>query len=321
MPIIAVSAPATPTPPADAGWQDTRRLLLRTLDATDEQEFDDGQWIIMPGATGMGMPPVDVVTQQTPGLDGAWLREVRVGARDVFLPLAVVSDTSHADYLTKLARLQGLLDFRAVADVTAADGTLLLVAESVWGARQLTVVYTDGMQGDEGQTAAGTYWATRGLRLLAVDPWWRDAVETVLEFGVGAGAVFLAPAGSGLPWPRALAPSVSAGVGMPITVGGTVPVWPTVEIVGPASSVTIATDAGTAVTTTAVTAGETLILVTDPRRRSATVGGVRAWGRVGAAPRFAPLRAGPNTVDVAVPGSTTATKVRLRWHAGWTSAW
>lgn len=321
MPIIAVTPPVTPPSTSDAVWVDSRMLALATIDDSDEQEFVTDEWVIMPGMTGMGLPPVDVITQQTPGMDGAWLREVRVGPREVFLPILAASNTSHVDYLAMLDRLQGFLDARAVADVTAVDGSCQLIARSAWGERRLTTVYLDGMQGDEGQDRAGSYWSTFGVRLLAADPWWRAAEETVLEFKVGSGDPFLATAASGDVWPRKLAPSVSAGADMPITVGGRVPVWPTIEVVGPATTVTVTTDAGMAVDVGAVIGGETLTLVTDPRRRSARVNGTPAWARVAAGPRFARLSAGSNTISVAVPGATSATRVRLRWHVGWRTAW
>jgi hypothetical protein len=250
------------------------------------------------------------------------VREVRVGPREVFLPIFVGSDSGQVDYLAQLDRLQSFLDFRAAPDITAADGSLLLVSESTVGHRQLSVVYTAGLEGDEGQTAAGTWWATLGLRLAAVDPWWRNTADTVLEYKIGAGAAFLATTGSGHLWPRSLSPSVTAGADMPVTVGGRVPVWPTVEVVGPSGvGATITTDAGMSVELAAVLTGETLTLVTDPRRRTARVNGVPAWGRVSAGATFAPLPAGPTNISVVVPGAAADTRVRLRWRDGWRAPW
>jgi Phage tail protein len=326
VPIIAATSTIPPTTPPGGGtdltWEDSRRLLLSTMDATDGQVFIGDEWVIMPGMTGMGLPPVNVATQQAPGLDGAWLREITIGPREVFLPLFIGSNSGHVDYLARLDRLQTFLDPRAVTDPSAVDGTVLLIAQSLSGTRQLAVAYLDGMQGDEGQSAAGTFWATFGVKLLAVDPWWRDADQTVLEFGVGSGGPFLAADGSGDVWPRALAPSVSAGVGMPITVDGRVPVWPTIEVDGPATSVTVSSDAGTNVQIGTVDLGETLTLITDPRHRSCRVAGVKAWDRVAAAPQFRPLTPGENTLAVEAPGADDdTTRIRLRWHPGWQSAW
>jgi hypothetical protein len=322
LPIIAVTPPVTPPGPGDDAWRETRRLTLRTLDGSDEQMFVDDSWVIMPGATGLGVPPVEVITQQTPGMDGAWLREIRVQPREVFLPIFVGSDTGQVDYLAQLDRLQDFLDFRVAADPTATDGTLLLVSDSPSGQRQLPVVYTAGLEGDEGQTVAGTWWATLGLRLLAVDPWWRDATTTVLEFRVGDGEPFLATADSGHPWPRRLSPSVTAGVAMPVAVGGRVPVWPTIDVVGPAGDgTTISTGAGMAVELAAIDDGETLTLVTDPRRRSARVDGEPAWDRISTGPTFRPLPAGAADISVVVPDADDDTRVRLSWQPGWRAPW
>ena len=324
MPILArtVVLPPVPSP-----FLDSRSILLRTIDGGDEQLFDGPEWIIRPGITGFGLPTRDVVVQTSPGLDGGWLREVRINPREVFLPCYIASDSGHVDFLDKMERVRTFLDYLAVPDMTATDGTLELVAQSARGERRLRCVYSDGMEGTEGGTDSGSYWATFGVKLLAVDPWWRSTEDTVFEFAPATGTPFLS-SDPAYPWPRSLSASVAlgSGSGVGVVVPGTVPVWPTVEVVGPVSSVTlnwpgVTPDESTHVQLAAVSATETLTLTTDPRRRSVRVNGDKAWARVGTAPQFARLRPGPSALGVAVAGTAATTRVRVRFPAAFQTAW
>jgi len=329
MPIIARIAIDPDTPPP---WRDSRSLLLRTIIGADEQPLTGGaswaggyDWVLMPGATGLDLPPVTPIVETAPGLDGGWLRGTTVGARQVYLPLFVASPTSHADYLDRRDRLFAFLDEYAVDDLTDADGTLELVAASARGERYLRVVYSGGLEGDEGADQSGTYWGKYGLNLTASDPYWRATEETVLEFGSVPGRPFLSTTGHA-PWPRRLTPAVSlAGGGLSVTVPGRVPVWPVIEIEGPSSATTVTWDGprdeATAVTVGSVAAGESFRLSTDPRRREATVAGSDAWARVAAAPRFGRLRPGTQSIGVGVGGVSAGTVVRLRYRAAHRTAW
>lgn len=325
MPIIAVTPPP-PAPPSR--WADSRALSLRTLEGDDELPWTGGgsygggyEWIILPGATGLGVPPVELVTQTFPGLDGAWLREQRVGAREVFVPLVVASDTGHGDYLAKAGRLRRMLRRRDV-DLAEQDGTVLLVASSLSGLRQLACTYSSGLEGDESAEQSGTYWQRVGLRLLATDPWWRSADELALRFAASVGTPFLGSVGSGNNWPAALSASVGLTPDEGVTIGGEVPVWPRIDITGPLSTVTL-TWAGTSVQIGPVSSAQTLTLNTDPRRRRLrdAADGSSQWSKVGPAPAFAPLMPGSTSVGVVVSGGGAGTEVVVRYRPGWETAW
>lgn len=317
MPIIARLGPDPTGPPP---YLDTRQLSLRTLDGTDEQLFADVDWMILPGIMGLDLPPRDVIVETSPGLDGGWLREIRIKPREVFLPMLIASDVSHTDFLDRLDRLRGFFDYQAVADLTAEDGTLFLVADSVRGERHLRVVYLDGLEGEESGVPLRPSKPV-GVRLLAVDPYWRSTDETVLEFSDQPGEPFLSTSDAD-PWPRALSPSVSLGTvtGLPLFVPGKVPVWPTVEVDGPASS-TVLSWPDAHVEIGPVAPGEHLVMVTDPRRRSVRVDGEPAWSRVGPAPKFARLPPGETPLGVTVTSTSEATRVRVRFFPAFPTAW
>lgn len=310
---------------------DSRQLLLQSLDGTAAQRFDSPLAFLLPGVTGHRMPPRKLVTQTVPGMDGSWLRQVQVGEREVFLPVVVFSD-SHDAQVQAMQNLQDLLDPWPAPDYTANDGALQMVAMStVGGQRILPVTYSSGLEGDEGVTASGAIWNTFGIRLLAVSPYWQASADNVLQRTIGAGTVFLANSGS-FGWPRSLSAGQILGQALTITVQGEVPCWPTIEVVGPVAATTYSTSSGMSVTLpNGVAGGKGLRIVTDPRRRSARLYDVdgsdnwtnpaQAWGSIGVGPTFAPLQPGDQTVTMAAPNATSATRLRLRYRNMYRSAW
>jgi hypothetical protein len=329
---VPILARFAPDPAPASPWLDSRSLTLRTIIGADEQPFTGGgswagsyDWVLLPGATGLGLASRELIVETSPGLDGGWLRGRTVGPRQVFLPLFIASPSSHVDYLGRRERLFGFLDEYAVEDMTRTDGTLELVADSALGQRLLRVAYAGGLEGDEGTDTSGRYWCKVGLNLTAVDPYWRATDETVLSFTNTPGRVFLSTTGAAR-WPRRIVPAVSlAGGGLAVTVPGNVPVWPTIEVTGPTSSTTVTWPGplgeATAVQIGAVGAGQTLLLSTDPRRRYARLDGDEAWSLIGPAPQFGRLKTGAQTIGVATAGTSGSTAVNIRFRASYRSAW
>ena len=94
-------------------------------------------------------------------------------------------------------------------------------------------------------------------------------------------------------------------------VAGDVESWATVDLVGPATSVTV-TGGGVSVFIPAgLSDGETARIVTDPRRRTATFDGVSAWSRVGPTTTWQPLAPGEQAMSIVVagPGGNTSAQV------------
>lgn len=152
-----------PTTPPVIVREDTRRIWLESMDGSVVVPLNvDVDRILKAGATGLQLPPLDVVTIKTPGMPGSSLQEVNVDEREVFLPLKFASDTSHAEFMGKLTELRGLIapmwDLVNVGDT----GTFRLGVSSLNGERLLDVVYKDGWTG--GRVSMVGLLAGRGSR-------------------------------------------------------------------------------------------------------------------------------------------------------------
>jgi hypothetical protein len=308
------TGPVDPTDPDPPHQQvrDPRRLWLEAGTAVWRPGVNA---LILKGATGLNMPPRELVTAASPGVVGTTLQEVKVGQREVFLPVHLSSDKDPVDFLDALA------DFESVA---VPAGTLQLVASSHKGERQLGVVYSDGLAGDEGQDASGSMWCRIGLKFIAPDPWWRDREESAAEFAVAPPAAPLVGkvGATDALWPGMLASSTVIGQGMEIRVASAIEVYPTLELTGPMTSFAGSMDTGWSVSVPGgVPAGKTLRIVTDPRARSIRLDGELAAGRVARGSQLQPFSPGVNLLNVLAPGADERTKLRLSWRGGWRTAW
>lgn len=309
-----------PTTPPILEREDTRRVWLESMDGSLVVPLNvDVDRILKAGVTGLQLPPLDVVSSRTPGMPGGWLQEVNVLEREVFLPLKFASDASHTEFLSKLTELRGLItpiwDLVDVGDT----GTFRLGVSSASGERLLDVTYRDGWTGDWGGAASGGRFENFGLNLVAVDPFFHAREYTEFTYGVADGEVFLSSTDANA-WPRAVSASVTIGAGMRMTVRGDVPAWVEMEVDGPATIAELSFPGTRMTMTSPVADGSSLVLVTDPRRRSARLDGQVAWPYIDASSKFAPLRPGVNVVNVQLGSSGEDTSMTVRWKESWLSA-
>ncbi|NII42302.1 hypothetical protein E9228_002960 [Curtobacterium flaccumfaciens] len=314
--------PSDPPLPPIPGPTDSRVLSLESLDGAVSVVLAGGRSgrVLMPGATGLRLPPVDVVTGTTPGMAGSWLQEVNVLEREVFLPIGLWSDESQAEFFAILDEFQGIVSAWDDVDIGQV-GTCRLVARSSKGERVLDVTYKGGMEGEEGGDASGEDWATYGLTFVAVSPYWHAREPVERSYSIVSGEDFLGDGTGTAPWPRSISPSTVVGENMPIPVEGDVPTWTEYEVLGPVPSVTV-TYPGTSVDVPGgVPAGQILRLVTDPRARSARLDGAIAWDRITMGATFAPLRPGVNRVSVVLSTAGDGAGLVMRWTPQWKAAW
>ncbi|MBF4613744.1 phage distal tail protein [Curtobacterium sp. VKM Ac-1376] len=312
-------ADAFPEPPAPP--RELRSFWLESLDGSVIVPLSgtNGR-ALMPGATGLGLPPVDVVTGTTPGMPGSWLQEVNVLERPIFLPLTFFSWESQAEFFEMLAELRSVAtDWDA--DLLGLNGTFRLGVASADGDRLLDVTYRSGWEGVLGGGDGGSDWEKFALNLVAVAPFWRARDATTQSYSAAPGTVFLGDGNDTHPWPRQISASVTVGSNMPILVDGDVPVWPEFTFTGPIPSVTISYQ-GTLISVPAgVPTGQTLRLVTDPRARSARLDGVIAWDRISMGATFSPLRPGVNLVSIQLATAGEDAAVDMSWFTQWKAAW
>jgi hypothetical protein len=325
VPILARAGATVPTTTGhvepDPRFNDTRRLDFRSLSG-DVLAWDSPSWIPRTGIEGLHMPPREVVRGQVPGLTGSLLTEIRDVERLVSFPVFVGSDDGHRAHLDQLARLQSFLDFTGV-DYAAAGGTFDLVATSASGVRSLRCAYLEGMEGSEG-VDSGVWWASFGLRLLAVDPYWHGEAWSTRTLRVPGPLGWLSAANGTYTatWPGGITNSLVIGAGMPVDVTGDAPPWPTIEVAGPATTFRAQTSSGLDVLLVGgLAAGETLRVVTDPRGRDVTFNGVRDWSRVAPGDRWEPMRPGRSTVTLTMADATEASSARLFGESLFKRAW
>lgn len=307
-------------------------LLLESMDGSVRIPLDGTTgWIRLPGATGLEMPPYEVITEYLPGVPGGVVTDVRVEPRSVFVPIYCGGESNHLTYLGMMNLLRKLVD--------PTVGTFKLVGKTELGERELVVRYISGLEGQDGIDAQGLAWAKFGLTATAHEPFARAREDRTLEFRMAPTETpFLGVVGgTDAPFPGMLSSGSVIGSGMAVTIGADVPVFPNLTLVGPMDSFTgtlaptVLGPDGTIITLTdqewnvqippGVPGGQTLKMVTDPRARSVRLDGALAAGRVALGSTLRPFYPGQNTLTVVAPGGTDATRIFLSWRELYRSLW
>lgn len=320
--ILATVRTAPPVPPRLV--RDSRNLWLESMDGTVviqiARDGHPGPWRLLPGHEGLGVAPTELDTSAAPGVAGGFVEGVITTTRPTVLPLSLRTK----DQAEQWERVQELRDLTDPDVDMTRDGNFKLVCSSASGTRELTLAYRAGLEGDSMDLP---HYERVVLQAVAVQPFALDREERSAEFFIAdTDAGFLAASSSdpsaAVFSDLALSPSEVIGEDMPVTMTSAVPVYPTVEITGPADSVLITADTGLRIDIpTGVDAGDTLRIVMDPRRASIRLNGAPAAGKLALGSKRAPLVKGTNLIDVAAPGATSDTKLRLSWRGGHRSLW
>ena len=316
---ILASVQPTPHIPVAPPY-DSRRLWLESWDGEVVMPIPlDGfaEMIGQRGMLGLGVAPTDLATEGTPGVAGSRVVDVIERDRPVALPVAFLAD-EQVDLWTTVQRLRDLTD--PTRGMTP-EGNFRIVCASSSGTRQINLAYRSGLEGEDLEHY-GTDRAV--LDLLAPLPYAQDREDQTIPFRlVSVLRPFLAPAGVDYPWgTRQLSSNTIAGAATPVELFSSVPVYPIIEITGPADSVLITGSNGLLINVPGgIAAGETLRIVTDPRYQSIRLDGALAAGLVARGARFAPFSLGTTLVDVTAPGATAATLLQLTWRGLHRSPW
>lgn len=305
-------------------------LVLESLDGSQRIRLDGASGFIrMPGATGLEMPPMEVISQAMPGIYGSTVTDVRVLERPVFIPIYAGANGNYLAFREMMSRLYSLVD-------PLGRRAFRLIGESAKGSRELTVSYMGGLEGADDAMSAGMSWAKFGLNLMAHSPFAQARTDRVITFQYhSAPEPFLGVVGgTDAPFPRSITSSAVIGQDMLVNIGSEVPVYPTVELVGqmdslsatvvpePAPGEVVNDDESWSVSVPAgVPAGSTLRMVTDPRYRSFRLDGAHAAGRIAQGSKLGPFYPGANWMNVVAPGSSENTRVRLMWREMYRSLW
>ncbi|WP_341856439.1 phage tail domain-containing protein [Brachybacterium sp. GPGPB12] len=230
--------------------------------------------------------------------DGSIVRGVRYGAREVYLPLLMESDSvaglsrMRRELNRLLAPHLGPVEIRIEDPATGTD-------------RMIRGYYREGLDGDFGDGFHGS-WQTLGLTFECPDPWWLGPEQTV-ELRVNPGSKpFLSDT---VPFfPVILAQSTVQGR-FDVTIEGDGPVWPAWEVLGPGTDLVIArgTDrieiAGTFSPTSPVLIDTAAGRITPDR-----------WADTSLRSRLFSLDPGQQSLTVTLVSATPATLVRLTYR-------
>lgn len=310
------SAPGTPGAPP----YDSRSLWLESWDGSVVMPIPlEGiaEMVAQRGMLGLGVAPTDLATEGTPGVAGSRIVDVIERDRPVAMPLAFLADAQLPLWQT----VQRLRDLTDPTRGMTPDGNFRLVCSSSSGVRQISLAYRSGLEGDDLEH----YGVDRAvLDLLAPMPLAEDREDRTIPFQLtSVSSPFLSTAGTDHPWgTRKITSSTIAGAATPVQMFSAVPVYPVIEITGPADSVLITGENGLIIDVPdGVGAGETLRIVTDPRHKSIRLDGDLAAGMLALGSRLKPFGLGTTLVDVTAPGATADTLLRLTWRGLHRSPW
>lgn len=256
-------------------------------------------WALQPGPRGWDMPTYQLTVDQSPDIDGEYVRSVRGLAKDIILPVAFWSDNGRADYLARRRA------FIRSLNPKLGNGTLTSVQPD-GEVRTITCRYTAGMEGDEGLDAAGRAWTIVTITLHAASPFWLGGTVSQ-QWSSPGGGMWLPVLPLAVSQSQVLGATVATNPGDDIAY----PVW---TINGPASSVTLtnSTTGESLLLTQVINLGDTIVIDTRERQQTALLNGVtNLWPNLSSSSVLWGLAAGDNQLQLTVAGSSSASSVRL----------
>ncbi|WP_329376023.1 phage distal tail protein [Streptomyces sp. NBC_01483] len=265
-------------------------------------------WVLQPGAKGLDMPAYAFSQDESPGIDGYAIRQVRAQGKEIALPVAFWADDSRAAYL---ARRRGL-----IRSLNPKRGTgTLTVTQTDGTSRTIGARYSAGLEGDESLDAAGARWCMGVLTFACPSPFWLGA-EVTTEWRAAVSGTFFPVL------PLAVGNSQVLGA-VTVDQDGDDDAYPVWTITGPATSVSLTntTTGDTLLLTRTISIGDTIVIDTRERQQTALLNGVtNLWGNLSDASTLWPLEPGINDLTLTVSGSTSATRVRMTYQPRYLAA-
>lgn len=302
-------------PPTPVKWEHTY-VSIRGSQGQGEEipltGFSNRAWpgiVLMPGATGLDAPPVELHSDESPNLDGSIFRSARTAAREVMIPLYLyaVDRRTLKELKSKLLRA---LDARK-------GYCVLKFMETDSAPRYLRCYYKGGMEGDESTENSGFTWTRYGLQLTAFDPWFYSDEIPVAQWVFGEGDPFLSTVQPFFPL-HITSGRVSESA-ISVENPGDIEAWPVWQITGPVKSFRFISPKGEAFGiaarqdgTDVVAAGRTLTIDTRPGYKLLRDDqGVNYWPLLEANPVLWAIPDGRSQVGVQLTSSSSAAKLRM----------
>lgn len=234
--------------------------------------------VMLPGVRGLTMPPVTHYTDQYASVAGSRWRGYNITAREAFWPIQIFHNTSSQDWLNR--------DRAWWKTMRPGHTGQWSVVQPSGEERRLTLRFKDDgtQQFDTDPAAMG--WTNYGITLTAEQPFWAGT-RIDRTFRGGVAQPFYIPSGT----PKTVAISPSTTGSLTLSNNGDEPVWPTWYIDGPASGFSVGYGSNLIEGTVSIGSGQTLVIETDPVKRSATLAGTNVMTSL-TAKNFAPFPAG-----------------------------
>jgi hypothetical protein len=255
------------------------------------------------------MPPVTNTTIRVPQAQGSRWRSARHEERLLALPVVVPGPQSGRDELRRWAM---------ALDPLKGQGTLTVVV-GPWAGRQLVCVY------DAGLDDFAEEYPLLGLTTLAfraADPYWQDSIESNVVAGINTTAYKWFPFAGSFPAQPLILGASDVFAAVTIANNGDVDTWPVINVVGPGTDLTI-TNQTTGLhehLTGTIAAGSTVIIDTRPGRKTVTVDGFNAFGRLTPDSTLWPLVTGPNRITIGFATATVDSLATFTWRNRWLAA-
>jgi hypothetical protein len=248
------------------------------------------------------MPPVSIHTIRVPQAQGGRFQYARHEARLATIPVVLPGPQAGRDELRRWAR---------ALDPVKGEGTLTVV-QGPYAGRQLVCAYESGLE------SYAEEFGSLGLTTLAfraADPYWIDADAQTVVSTLGSAVTWF----PFLPLVLGLSDIFS---GTTIENRGDVDAWPVITAAGPGTDLTVSNDTtGLSWTFTGdISAGSTLVVDHRPGRKSASLDGYSAFGRLSDDSVLWPLASGVNAITISFGGSNIDSKVNFAWRNRWLSA-
>ena len=260
----------------------------------DTISLEGGDFVLTTGVAGFGIPPTEVRIAESAANGGVW-RNTKRGVREVDLPIVVLG-TDRADVENKLRRLANVLqDTNGPTAIVASfsDGT----------AYQLLAHYTGGGDAAYGDDQNG-YFARWVISLQAPQPFWESVTPTNYTLQLSAGRGLIRDTSL-----SKLRLSGQYGFGDVTLVNpGDVVAYPTWVINGPADSVSVSLNGVGFVYEDAIAADE-VITIDAFAGTVRDQAGANKYASLAPAPKLFTFKPGTQTVTIAAPGATEATRI------------
>ncbi|HEU5475718.1 MAG TPA: hypothetical protein VFV67_34185 [Actinophytocola sp.] len=266
----------------------------------------DAGYRVHKGATGLGVPPAQLVTDTTPLLDGEVVTDVYETGRSIMLPMTVFGATN-AELRERLRALCSALDPRQPGH--------LELAQQDGQRRRIRGYYAAGLEGAEDRANGGdTTWYRFVLRLYCPDVFWFDPTPVVLSFPFPAPVPFFTF------FPLRLSADDVLGSGV-LTNPGDVAAWPIWTATPPGTAVALDNDDTGEELHVSGTLSGTLTIVTQPGEQSVDMGGSDWWSHLTGTPTFWAIPPGSTNVTLSLTGASTGSSVSCTFYPRYRSGW